>query len=162
MRRRSRAGGEHTKAQRRKTASHKSGIASKAVRSRSSSAARKETKVARLIRERDETLQQLRATGDLLKVISRSTFDLQVVLETLVESAAKLCEADKGAIYRPTEKDGSYYVAASYRHTPEFRDFQKNLTLAPGRSSLVGRVLQEGKSVQIPDVLADPEFKFPE
>ena len=162
MRRRSRGGGERAKAQRRKTASHKSGIASKAVRSRSSSAARKETKVARLIRERDETLQQLRATGDLLKVISRSTFDLQVVLETLVESAAKLCEADKGAIYRPTEKDGRYYVVASYRHTPEYREFQKNLTLAPGRSSLVGRVLLEGKSVQIPDVLADPEFTLRE
>src|SRR6516162_6961469 len=108
------------------------------------------------------SLQQQRATADLLKVISRSTFDLQVVLETPVESAARLCEADKGAIYRPTEKDGRYYVVASYRHTPVYTEFQKNLTLAPGRSSLVGRVLLEGKSVQIPDVLADPEFTLRE
>src|SRR6516162_3172340 len=161
MRRRSRAGGEPAKAQRRKTMARKSHVTSKAVRPRNRSTAHEETNDA-LTRERDEALQQQRATADVLKVISRSTFDLQVVLETLVESAAKLCDADKGAIYRPTEKDGRYYVVASYRHTPEYTEFQKNLTLAPGRSSLVGRVLLEGKSVQIPDVLADPEFTLRE
>src|SRR5262249_17881024 len=145
MRRRSKAGGEYTKAQRRKTVTRKSRIAPKAVRSRSSSVAREETKVARLTRERAEALQQQRVTADenarllnelreslqqkiaaadVLNLISRSTFDLTKVLNTLLESAARLSEADKGIILRPAGKDDSYYPAASYRHTPEYNEHQ--------------------------------------
>src|SRR5262249_10461837 len=131
MRRRFSAGGEPTRAQRRKAAARKSHIAPKAVRTRSSSAAREETKVARLTRERDEAREQRTAMSDVLRVISRSEFDLQVVLETLIESAGKLCEADKGAIFRPSGKDASYYVAASYRHTPEYDEYQRNQQYAP-------------------------------
>src|SRR5215472_11499283 len=158
MRRRSRAGGEPTKAQRRKTAARKSRIAPKAVRPSNSSDAGEETKVAQLIRERDEAFQQQSATAEVLKVISRSTFDLPKVLKTLLESAARLCEAEKGAIFRPTGKDASFYVAASYRQTAEYDEYVKNLTFGPGRSGVIGRVLLEGRSVQIPDVLADPEY----
>ena len=105
-----------------------------------------------------EALEQQTATSEVLQVISRSAFDLEAVLNTLVESAARVCEADRGVILRPTEEGASYQSAASYGHTPEYNEYNKTLTFAPGRSTVSGRVLLEGKSVQIADVLADPEW----
>jgi GAF domain-containing protein len=158
MRRRSGTSGEPVKARRRKAVARKSRI----VRSRRSSAANKETTVVRLTRERDEAVQQQTATAEVLNVISRSTFDLPRVLDMLIEWAASLCEADSGVILRPTGKNSSYYSAASYRQTPAFIELVRAKTYGPGSGGVAGRVLLEGKSVQIPDVLADPKFKLRE
>jgi GAF domain-containing protein len=107
-----------------------------------------------------ESLRQQSATADVLKVISRSTFDLQTVLQTLVESAARLCDADKATITR--EKDGQFYHAEIFGYSDEFLDYVRDVPVLPERGSCLGRVLFEGAAVHIPDVLLDPEYTFSE
>ena len=108
----------------------------------------------------DEALQQQTATADVLKVISRSTFDLQVVLDTLVESAVRLCRADKGGIVQSL--DGAFRYVATHGYPPGFRayvDANPHTALAAGRGSAVGRVMEERRIVQIEDVIADPDYR---
>ena len=113
----------------------------------------------RLLSELRKSLQQQTATSDVLKVISRSTFDLQTVLQTLVESAARLCEAEKATITRKQE-DGSFYRSESYGFSSEFMNYVRNIPVKPDRGTAAGRALLERKAVHIPDVQADPEYNF--
>ncbi|MGA6934233.1 MAG: GAF domain-containing protein, partial [Pseudolabrys sp.] len=118
----------------------------------------------RLLSELRESLQQQTATADVLKVISRSTFDLQTVLDTLVESAARLCGAEMANIWRP--RDGAYRLTASYGVTARYKEslenkeFLNTIVIEPGRGTTVGRVLLERKSVHIHDIQADPDYKL--
>jgi GAF domain-containing protein len=158
MKRRSRAGGERVKGRHPKTPEPKRCNSPKAVARSNSSSNGDATEVARLTRELNEAREQQTATADVLKVISRSQFDLRLVLDNLSETATSLCGAKRGVIFRA---DGDlYHAAAFYNATPELIEFVKSHPIAPGRGTITARVALERRVIHVADLQEDTEYTY--
>lgn len=115
-----------------------------------------EKQVATLTRELSEAQEQQKATADVLKLINRSPFELQTVFDTLVESAARVCEAERSIVYL---REGTlYHIGATFGFTPDLLAYMKSHPWPAERGTAGGRAALECRPIQIPDVLADPEY----
>ena len=120
----------------------------------------RELELRRLTRELSEAREQQAATSEVLQAISHSTFDLRTVLDTLLQSAVRLCSADQGTVAQ--RKGDTFYRSVSYGFSPAYLDYVKDIPVKPGRDTGTARALLEGKVIHIPDVLADPDFTWKE
>ena len=110
--------------------------------------------------ERDDSLARENALADVLAIMSRAAGELQPVLDTIVETAARICEADKAFVFR--RRGETYHLAASHGHTSAFKAWVEQQAISPDRGTLAGRTALEAKTVHIPDCLADPEYTWRE
>jgi GAF domain-containing protein len=147
------------KTRRRRTTKATPSGAPTSARSGHSSAVNLQEKLDRQTRELNEAHEQQAATSEVLEIIGHSTFDLQRVLESLLEKAVRLCAANRGFIY--THDGDSYRLAASYGHSAEFVEkIAKRYPITQDRGSASGRAILERRVVHIPDILADPEYRW--
>ena len=160
MKRRSRAGGELTKGRRRKAPKPERRNAPNDTPAPNLPNSENELEFRGLARELSEAREQQAATSEVLKAISGSTFDLRTVLDTLLQSAVRLCGADQGTVAQ--RKGDTFYRSVSYGFSPVYLDYVKDIPVKPGRDTGTGRALLEGKVIHIPDVLADPDFTWKE
>jgi two-component system, NtrC family, sensor kinase len=112
---------------------------------------------ARLLTETRESLEFQTATSEVLQVISRSAFDLDAVLQTVVSTAVQLCRGEYGVIFR--NEGGEYRFAAGFGASPEYEEHERQSVIRPGRGTIVGRAALEGRAVQIADALSDPDYE---
>jgi hypothetical protein len=156
MKRPSTAGSKPAKVRRRSALKPKGRSAPKAVPRAGSTSAGHETEVARLTRERDELLEQQTATSEVLGVISRSKFELQPILRSVVDTAARLCRAEVASVFRL--ESGLYRFAVGYSLDPAYQEIEQQTPISPGQGTLVGRAALTRKVVQIDDAWNDPLY----
>ena len=156
MKRPSRAGSTPAKARPHKAVKRK-GRAPKALSKRTSSPASQETQVARLTRELNEALERQRATAEVLSAISRSNFELQPILQSVVDTASQLCRADVSVIFRL--EGGVYRFAAGYSLDPAYLEHERRTPISPGPGTVVGRAAMSREVVQIEDAWTDPLYE---
>jgi hypothetical protein len=156
MKRRSEVGGHGSTPQRPGVSKFKNRGAANATRE-PSSAAPHEEQIVRLTRELEEARERQTATSEVLRALSQSEFQLQSVLQSVAESAAKLCRSDDAVIFQL--RDGVYRFAAGYSLSPEFLEIERRALISPGQGTVIGRAAMTGEVARIDDALTDPHYE---